>query len=247
MNASKVNVPQIKATTDYEQFKVMGGNRNIDNNHVEKLKGAMLENPEWFATKPAVVNDQGFVIDGQHRLQAARQLGIPFYYVVGSKMNLMAARAMNIRQKQWTLLDYVRSYADAGNRSYQFILEMVQRYPALSPGGIVAILQGGTNDSQRSGELKAGLLFVEDERAAEAMVETFNNITKITRHHLPNTFVGIYMGLIDRNDFDENRFMRNLEAKPELFRVSNIAKEVYRTIEDVYNYNYSTANQLRLY
>lgn len=244
---TKTDIPQIQSTRYYDQFKVMGGNRNIDTNHVEKLKSAMLENPDWFKTKPAVVNEQGYVIDGQHRLQAARQLNMPFYYVVGEKMNLGAARAMNIRQKQWTLMDYIHSYADGGNKHYKFALEMIQRYPALTPGLVVAILQGGVNDSNRNQDVRSGLLFVEDERSAEAQISAFNDIKKIVRRAMTITFVGIYMRLMERSDFDERRFMKHLEAKPDLLPMSGVAKDMYRAIEDVYNWNISPANHLRLY
>lgn len=245
--ATKLDLPQIQSTRFYDQFKVMGGNRNIDPNHVEKLKSSMLENPDWFKTKPAVINEAGYIIDGQHRLQAARQLNMPFYFVVGEKMNLGAARAMNIRQKQWTLMDYIHSYADGGNKYYKFALEMIQRYPALTPGLVVAILQGGINDSGRNSDVRNGLLFVEDERVAEAQIEVFSEIKKVTRRQMSVTFIGIYMKLIKRPDFNEDRFLKHLEAKPELLAMSSIAKEVYRAIEDVYNYNVSVANHLRLY
>lgn len=47
---------------------------DIDDSKVEKLMASMLENPKG---KPIVYASDGVLIDGHHRSEAARRLGIP--------------------------------------------------------------------------------------------------------------------------------------------------------------------------
>ena len=68
----------IYKTTDYSQFKFLPGNRKIAGNI---LIESILEKNK-LATHPIVVSKDMFVIDGQHRLDAASSLGIPIYYII---------------------------------------------------------------------------------------------------------------------------------------------------------------------
>ena len=62
---------QIHSTYDLSIFKILDGNRNINLGHVERLVKSIEEN--GFLKMPIIVNDNFDVIDGQHRLMAAKK------------------------------------------------------------------------------------------------------------------------------------------------------------------------------
>jgi hypothetical protein len=226
----------IQSTTDYNQFQFMKGNRNIDLNHVDKLRKAMLKNPDWFRTDPGVVNEHGFIIDGQHRYRAAERAQKPFYYVVGQKLNLDTAREMNIRQKQWALEDYARSYADSGRESYSQILTMRRQYPRLSLGTMIVACTG-VHDYTLTHAFKAGTFEIEDLDLANERCSMLNTIVEKTGRFVSVPFARILVKLVNDDHFDTRKFMAKLDEKPELLVPSGNARDNYRTIEDVYNHN----------
>ena len=58
-------------TTDYDIFKGIVGNRKVEKKHVEMLTGAIDRN-NLLNVRPIIVNEEMMVIDGQHRLEAAK-------------------------------------------------------------------------------------------------------------------------------------------------------------------------------
>ena len=226
----------IKNTTDYGQFKTMGGNRVVDHNHVEGLRQAMVANPEWFATQPAVVNENGFIIDGQHRWKAAQLAELPFYFIQVKGLGLEAAREMNIRQKKWTLQDYAKSFADSGREDYKKILELQKKYPRLSLG-VLIVACTGNHDYSLTRQFKAGTFTIDDVELAEERAEMLSTITSKTSRYVPVPFARVFIKVLKSEEFDDKRFFDKLEVKPEALVPGGMAKDNYRTIEDVYNYH----------
>ena len=70
---------QIHWTTDYDIFKQLLGNREINYNHVRRLIKSMQEE---YLIVPIQVNEKMEVIDGQHRIAACKELGFPIYYMI---------------------------------------------------------------------------------------------------------------------------------------------------------------------
>ena len=234
----------IKKTTNYGQFQTMTGNRVVDHNHVEKLRRAMVANPDWFATKPAIVNEHGFIIDGQHRWKAAQLAGLPFYYIEAEGMELTAAREMNIRQKSWSLQDYAQSYADSGRKSYQTILRLKEKHPRLSLGTMIVACTG-IADYTLTGEFKAGTFEIDDVELATERVEMLSRIAEKTDRHISVPFARVFVSVLTHDDFDVDRFFEKLDAKPDMLVIAGLSRDNYRTIEDVYNFN--AKNSVRLY
>jgi hypothetical protein len=69
-------------TSDYTLFHLLSENRPVDLNHVRKLV-AMITQSNLLHIKPLDVMAHLGVIDRQHRLAAARELGLPVYYKIG--------------------------------------------------------------------------------------------------------------------------------------------------------------------
>ena len=72
----KVN--EVYSTKDYNKFKFRGDNRIVKDSHVKGL----VENMKlrgWEPGSYVVINEKGEVIDGQHRVKAAIQVGIPVH------------------------------------------------------------------------------------------------------------------------------------------------------------------------
>ena len=71
----------IHTTKDYDKFKITKGNRTMDIAHKDKLKESMKID-DILSLRPILIRENGEVIDGQHRLTAAKELGLEIHYMI---------------------------------------------------------------------------------------------------------------------------------------------------------------------
>lgn len=152
MNYRKV--ADVYQTDDYSLFKKLEGNRDAKNitaikKSMEKV-GVLLD--------PILINEKYEVIDGQHRLEALKQLGMPVNFMIQEGIGLEECRLMNTGQRNWGSMDYVKSYAESGNVNYQRILQLYAEYGKdFGLDGIVAIAlepkEGGSLLWAKQGDL----------------------------------------------------------------------------------------------
>ena len=71
--AKKINAKEygvIYATTDYDKFKFLEGNRKLRLNNLEKMRESMIEEQ---LVIPICVNENFEIIDGQHRYTICKE------------------------------------------------------------------------------------------------------------------------------------------------------------------------------
>lgn len=230
------NTPPPASTTDYEVFKHLLGNRQLDYAHVDRLRRAMEANPQWFAARPILVNENFEVIDGQHRIEAAILAHQPVYYTVFSGLTLESARAMNTRQKQWAIMDWARSYADSGIEDYVKFLTCKEDHPLLN-AGVLVIITGTNQDFGASDEFRGGRFKMIDDDEVEERIELFQEIINISNAHLNVPFVRSLIRILNHDDFDTQAFLRKLREKPDAPLSGVRTIDNIRNIEDIYNRN----------
>lgn len=113
-------------TTNYNRFKTLMGNRVVTQQRVEKIKSSISK--VGYIINPIIVNEKMEVIDGQGRLQALKEMGLPVYYLVQQGIGVKECIAMNINQTDWTTLDYIKSYTDRGVEDYVKLTELISRF-----------------------------------------------------------------------------------------------------------------------
>ena len=124
----------IYKTNDYGMFKKMLGNRDAksENKIVQSIKDI------GYVCEPIVINEKMEVIDGQNRLAAYEQLGIPVHFVVQEGLTIESCRKLNWGQTNWGILDYIYSDAERGIKDYQFLASLVNEFE--KPLGVQGIL-----------------------------------------------------------------------------------------------------------
>lgn len=107
----------IKKTNDFELFKFRQDNRVISASHVKKLINS-IKKQNLLSLSPIIVNSNFEVVDGQHRLEAARELNIDIYYLIDDEFSSESMIILNTNQKKWTANDYLKYWVDHGNDHY---------------------------------------------------------------------------------------------------------------------------------
>lgn len=127
---------EIYQTQNYGLFHFDEANRTIVPKHVAKLAEQVKTNNLLHLFPIVVVADQGgyLVRDGQHRLLAAEQLGVPIFYVVDNtqRMDRKAVPVINTSSKRWGMADYLNFYCAQGNKEYIALKNLWMEYPRAS-------------------------------------------------------------------------------------------------------------------
>lgn len=110
---------EIKRTKLYDIFRLKKENREINYNKVASLKSKLIENGRQIV--PIICNREMEVIDGQHRLEALKELGWEVMYYVDEAVTVNDLISINNTQKNWGLMDYIHFYASTGNDTYREI------------------------------------------------------------------------------------------------------------------------------
>ena len=118
----------IYSTTNYNIFKTLIGNRNLNGRH----KDLIASIKEHGQLNPITVNEKYEVIDGQARLAALKMLGLPVEYIVKSGAGHTECVEWNNTGKRWTTRDFIKSYADLGYTSFMYLENLCLAFPDFS-------------------------------------------------------------------------------------------------------------------
>ena len=136
---------KVNKTSNYSQFKKIRGNRLVNRTYVNNLITSITDT-NLLEYTPILVNKQMEVIDGQHRLEAAKKLGIDVYYIEIGEGDLNMVQLLNTNIHNWSLLNFLDSYILLGNNHYKILKEYIDTYK-LPVGISVNLLSGFKADS----------------------------------------------------------------------------------------------------
>ncbi len=231
---------EIKETNNYEMFKKLEGNRIVDGKRIEKIKKSILK--VGYITSPILVNQNMEIIDGQGRFEALKQLQLPVEYIVQNDIGIKECVAMNVHQTNWNALDYIKSYAERGIKSYAYMQNLIDKYHK-SNVSLVHIATA-TKGLTRFGAdiIRDGLLEITDEEYQNA-IQRLDLVKEIAEKYkkIPRTnFIVVamlYCLIIDCVDF--KRLKEKVIEVLDYGKVPPIptVDEAVQFLENIYNRN----------
>ena len=232
-------IKEVKSTRNYKQFKKLIGNRKVDEARINKIVKSIKK--VGYITNPIIVNDKLEVIDGQGRLEALERLHMPVEYIVEPGIGIDECISMNMHQTNWTLLDYIVSFASRGMESYIKILKLKQDYPEFSLHAIGTALFGVGRLS--GAVINKGELEISDEIYEMATkrldyCRQFNDVIlkmKVNREFLRQSI--IFMTMIE--EVDKEFFLEKFLKEGQLLKPFHTIPECMQSIEELYNYGKS--------
>lgn len=120
---------ELGVTKDYSVFK-QAKNRNVNARKVARKKESI---EKINLQQPIIVNKRFEVVDGQHRLEALKQLRLPVYYVVSRNWTTDEDTAtMNNTQDSWGTPDWADFRISQGNQVVKEAVELAHNYVSLT-------------------------------------------------------------------------------------------------------------------
>ncbi len=231
-------IPKIQQTSNYDLFECNPEQREIHTANLNE-KVDILRAQGWFPTMPMQCYMTGrklVVVDGHHRLLAARLLGIPVYYVVGSSELKEMMVTIN-RGVRWKNADFLNRECARGNKDCMTLQNYVNKGIPLTCA--VSMLGG---QSAGSGNLAIriaeGTFKVKTTKHADFILELIEGYPSIP-HFKHSGFIKALDLCLWLPEFDLGMFKHRAVTYWHMIRRCSNVDDFLRAIEEVYNFRSS--------
>lgn len=225
---------EIRSTGDYNAFRTVKGNRKVRPSHVKKLKLAIEKDPESTQYNPILINERWEVIDGQHRLEAMKQLELPIYYVKVKGLTLDNVQQLNSISKQWQPVDYAQAFALLGNDNYAKYLEVKESDYSLNHDSLLRYLS--LDNPITSVSFTEGKLRVDNfPRSWELLTQLYDIGAYYPRFQL-RSFALAFLKFATEDHYDHSRMLSQMEKYAAKY-LNDYAREqdYFKALNKVYN------------
>lgn len=233
----------MEQTKDYDQFKDFSSNREVDPKHVKRLVNAISKR-NLLHVNPIKVDENMRVVDGQHRLAAARILEVPIYYEKGD-ITRRDISMLNSNQKNWTAMDYINFYTVEKNGAFIQLSGLINHYPEIA---ISALLILSSSEGRRDlVQLKDGYLDVLNIEHCRKVCDLCRDLFRKfqTRFVFDSRFPLALSVAIQDENFKTETFIEKIEGNPRAFVPCHTKVQYMEMIEEIFNRSLSK-NKIRL-
>ncbi|MCG8765590.1 ParB/RepB/Spo0J family partition protein [Tenacibaculum finnmarkense] len=240
-------------TKDLSKFKEITGNRTINLQHVRRITLSLKDNGMLMC--PIIVNKYFQVIDGQHRLDSAREVGCGVYYIIDPDAGLKNIHVLNINQLNWSKKSFMEGYAKMGVVPYVKLKEFTERNPMFNLGTCVMLCSNGLTTSTYAMSHKfinTKEVFNEGTWKGRNFLDAQRNADKIKRmavyfdKYKDSKFVSAILGAMLVDGFDYESFLHKLSLDPFKLKPCTTTGNYRILIEEIYNYKRRAQDRISL-
>lgn len=238
-------------TNNYDLFKIMPDNRNINLLHVKRLVESFNEQ---YLISPIIVNERHEVIDGQHRLQACRETNKPVFYIPIKGYGIKQVQILNTNQSNWKKIDYLHSYCAEGRKPYLEFKEFMNAFPdfqmkscerliALNSSGRKTGFIGGQKAQMK--DFEEGKLYIPNIAKSYQIARKVMDFKPYFKEFSNPTFVSSLMPLMLKSkSYEHKEMLHKLGNCPIKLTVCNDIAAYRMLLEDIYNYKRQKENKV---
>ncbi len=233
---------QILTTSDYSRFSFIKGNRDINKGNVIKIIDS-IRKYGYDYDNPIEVDSEFRIIDGQHRFEALKELGLYIPYVIKDFLGLTYLIVKNSAVKAWNTFDMIKSYSTLNYVEYVYaqncINTKINRTAVLllaNKGYFLSrdnhIKRGGTGRSS----FKNGTFVFYNKSIFSWIVENQKRLTQITPFHNQSHFIYAIAFLYRHIEIDWEKFFRDMIYNKDCFEYGFASSSLYvKEFEKIYN------------
>lgn len=237
-----IDTPQINKTKDYSIFKSVNFNRDKNKKHIQNVV-KMIKKENLLHLHPILINNNMEVIDGQHRLEAAKLLDLEVFFIQ-SDLSYEHILSSNLIQKNASLIDVIKFYAIKDSiPAYVFLHESLQSLN-LSAKGLIGLIFGSCMPALIE-QLKEGKFQIPQDPSKlyrfVAFYKKFMEFVKskrVTPYSMfsNSNFTIAFRNLLLINGFSEETFMNKLDMRWFELKPQMNSKEWSKQLIAIYNW-----------
>ena len=223
------------------KFKFRDDNRDIDVAHVQRLKASLNLHNDLHLS-PVIVNTKMEVIDGQHRVKAAQELGLDVHYVVDDNYEHSKMITFNTTQRQWKPEDFLKYWISHGRIDYRKLKDFKDDlgFPLSAMLKWMSFGGGQPYKDFKSGSFKFNL----NERLLQSLLSMQKLISIMkSRNYKPinvykqGSFHEAAREFFTNGLVDHERFFARFEVVPFQIRYSQLWQEYLEQLVEIYNFD----------
>ena len=236
-------VNHVYETNDYSMFKTLEGNRNIQQLHVRRLIRSF---EEGYLFSPVIINEKNEIIDGQHRIQAAKELKLPVRFITCKGYGIHEIQVLNTNMKNWKKEDYLNGYCDLKYPEYLKFRNFMRRFPEFGIASAEVLLTQLTQSSRDYSLMKGvgaaskyfeqGDLVISDYDRSCEIAEIILSFKSFYDGFNRRIFVIVIVGLLKNPEFSYSELLSKLKFNPNGIQHCTTITQYRLLIEDIYNY-----------
>lgn len=245
----------VHATLDYGQFKKVLGNREVKTKGVkwDRLCESMQKHGQLV---PAIVDKDFYILDGQHRLEACRHLGIPFVYVFTNGTTSAEVIGDLNASNSWGVLDYINYYASrpvVNAASYKRLQSLLVDFKELTPSSMIALaLLKGDGGAAYTKAITAGrIVFTQQEydcvREVLSDMKAQGYMSWQRENHITSRPFWLAVGFVYRHPkADPGRLIKVLRENEDKIPSTARVKDLLQRFSTLYNKKLAKENRVYL-
>lgn len=249
------SIGNLYETKDYSLFKPLPGNREPNHGHIKRL----VENfKNLYLISPLIVNEHFEVIDGQHRLEAAKELLLPVYFIIINGYGLNEIQIYNSNTTVWKKKDFLDSYCELGLKPYLIFKQFMNDFPELNMTacGMIVLNRSYDHNLRKYDSETKNSVFIKDFEEGRLVINNINLAYKNAKMimdfkpHYPKgftrrSFVGAMIIILNNENYDHSLMLKRLKTAGNKMRNQVDGASYIQMLEDIYNYRSSKRVSLK--
>lgn len=243
-------VYNVRRTWDYGKFKFLRENRPVNIAHIKRLIESFKRQ---HLVSIVIVNELFEVIDGQHRIRAARETNNPVYYIIVEGYGVEQVQTLNSNQANWTKEAYLHSYCEAGVKPYLEFRKFWDEFPDFDFAAIEKILTGyqshGRNQRVEGKQMSArdfqnGRLVIPNLQKSYQIATKIMDFQPYYEGFGSGAFAGCMMSFLKSKNYNHREMLHKIKNYPKRIKVCSKIEEVKYVMEEIYNYKRLKENKV---
>lgn len=239
---SKIKVFQ---TDDYKRFQSIDGNRSLNEKKIKSIISEIESGNDILDEVPVLVRETSTkleVLDGQHRLEVAKRLKRPVFYIIhGRQMSLYQVARVNTNVEKWKDQDFINCYVKAGNDNYSKIQAFKKKYGIPTTVALM-MLHGGMeitfSDERLRKDFQQGSFQVLKYKEACQLAEICKRFEAFPSWN-SRSFIFAIIRIVKAEKADMAILVKKFSEYPDRLRTRNSWKAYLTNLEEIYNINNS--------
>ena len=215
-------------------FIVHPSARPVENAHLKAMIESMRQK-SLLKYYPIIVDRDYVVYDGQRRLLAARELGLPVHYIMASNISMLMVAQAGSRSKGWAYADYLKHFCVMNKEPYLYLADYIKKFPYIGLTRAIIVLWGqGTYDDNQS-SYRAGDFSVRNPGMGVKFAKCIGGLEK-NEFRKNGVFQRSFLMQMHNEKFDPDYMIDAINQRPEMMRPFADMESCFKCMENTYNY-----------
>lgn len=233
----------VMKTMNYDLFSFLNGNRDVHKLHQKRLRESFKKNMLFTVI---YVNENYQIIDGQHRFEVCKELGLPIQFIILKGYGIREVQILNTNGKNWDSYDYLDGYCKEQLPEYLKMQKFMDDFPDFGIAGtfrILTQLKTGRKQTEIDGvkvnnnkDFENGYFKIPDLDKSYEIASKLQMFKPYFLKYYEPTFVSAMLGIFDNPEYNHAEMLTKLKYQPTELLPQKDVRQYRLLIESIYNY-----------